>query len=250
MLTVRLPLTKALAASSSPSPSLRPKLTVDQAARSPRPNPKGSRDRSNWRPLLPLSLKRAADMVVRLAHPQLPPSRQFPSSHERLRALKCSFFSGKKEHTASCASSKDPDPFIQFGLTFRTVPPRILCRTRSPSVLASGSQKGNQEYGTQEYVTASARSFLLVQDAGRHCLVEKASELYLQESAPMGRAWSKIGVQKGSSLCAETFEAFGVEIRRPARCGFCHSGSIFSRVVGSGSIKTLLREATSSCSLA
>jgi hypothetical protein len=38
----------------------------------------------------------------------------------------------------------------------------------------------------------------------------------------MGRAWSKSGVQKGSSLCAETF---GTEIRRPARCGFCHSGS-------------------------
>ena len=70
------------------------------AARPPRPNPKDSRLRSKWRPLLPHVLKRAADMVVRLAHPQLPPSRQLPSSHERLRALKCSFFSGKKEHRA------------------------------------------------------------------------------------------------------------------------------------------------------
>jgi hypothetical protein len=103
-----LPLTKALAASSSPSPSLLPKLTGDQAAR-PRPNPQGSRHRSKCRPLLPRALKRDADMVVRLAHPQLPPSRQLPSSHERLRALKCSFFSGKKEHTACCAISKVPD---------------------------------------------------------------------------------------------------------------------------------------------
>jgi hypothetical protein len=99
MPTVSLPLTKALADSSSPSPSLRPKLTGDQAARPPRPNPK-SRHHSKWRPLLPHALKRAAVMVVRLTHPQLPPSRQLPSSHERLRTLKCSFFSGKKEHTS------------------------------------------------------------------------------------------------------------------------------------------------------
>jgi len=78
-------------------------------------------------------------------------------------------------------------------------------------------RKGNQEYGT-----ASARSFLLQQAAGQHCLVENASQLRLQESAPMGRAWSKSGVQKGSSLCAQTF---GAEIRRPARCGFCNSRS-------------------------
>jgi hypothetical protein len=38
----------------------------------------------------------------------------------------------------------------------------------------------------------------------------------------MGRAWSQSGVQKGSSLCAETFDA---EIRRSARRGFCHPGS-------------------------
>jgi hypothetical protein len=39
MPTVSLPLTKALAASSSPSPTLSPKLTGDQAVRSPRTNP-------------------------------------------------------------------------------------------------------------------------------------------------------------------------------------------------------------------
>ena len=41
-------------------------------------------------------------------------------------------------------------------------------------------------------------------------------------SVPMGRAWSKCGIQKGSSLSTETF---GAEIRRSARCGFCHPGS-------------------------
>jgi hypothetical protein len=69
MSTVSLPLTKVLAASSSPRPSLRPKLTGDQAARPPRPNPKGSRHRSKWWSLIPHSLKRTVDMVVRLAHP-------------------------------------------------------------------------------------------------------------------------------------------------------------------------------------
>ena len=41
-------------------------------------------------------------------------------------------------------------------------------------------------------------------------------------SVPMGRAWSKCGIQKGSSLSTETF---GAEIRRPGRCGFCDSRS-------------------------
>ncbi len=77
--------------------------------------------------------------------------------------------------------------------------------------------KGNQEYGI-----AGARPFLLMQGTGQRRLVENASTLRLQESAPMGRAWSQGGVQKGSSLCAETF---GAEIRRSARCVFCHPGS-------------------------
>ncbi len=76
--------------------------------------------------------------------------------------------------------------------------------------------------GNQEYCTPSVRSFLLNKTPSQIGLVENASILRLQESAPMGRSWSKSGVQKGSSLSAETF---GDEIRRPTRCGFCHSGS-------------------------
>ncbi len=44
--------------------------------------------------------------MVGIAHPQLTLSRQLSQSHERLRALKCSFFTGKKEHRACLASSK------------------------------------------------------------------------------------------------------------------------------------------------
>jgi hypothetical protein len=114
-------------------------------------------------------------MVVRLAHPQLPPSRQLPSSHERLRALKCSFFSGKKEHTACCARSKAPE-------LFSSASPSAPCFqeffvAREPQVCSPlVPRKGNQEYGT-----ASARSFLLQQAAGQHCLVENTSQLRLQE---------------------------------------------------------------------
>ncbi len=46
--------------------------------------------------LLPRALMQGAEVVRDSAHPQLPPSRQLSPSHERLRALKCSF-SGKKE---------------------------------------------------------------------------------------------------------------------------------------------------------
>jgi hypothetical protein len=48
------------------------------------------------------------EVVVNTVHPQLPPSRQLPSSHERLRALACSFFSGKKEHRTCFTNSLAP----------------------------------------------------------------------------------------------------------------------------------------------
>ncbi len=101
------------------------------------------------------------------------------------------------------------------GLAFRNVRPRPL--GRSPLV----PRKGNQEYGT-----TGTRSFLLMQAAVQHCVVENAATLHPQESAPMGRAWSQGGVQKGSVLCAETF---GAEIRRSPRRGFCHPGSAQGR---------------------
>ncbi len=63
--TVRLPLTKALIASSSLSPSPNPKQTGDQVR-----GLQGQTQKANkWRPLLPRAPKRVAEMVVSLAHP-------------------------------------------------------------------------------------------------------------------------------------------------------------------------------------
>ena len=139
--------------------------------------------------------------MVGITHPQLSPSRQLLQSHERPRALKCSFLSGQQEYSTCIASSKAPD-------RDNSTSPCATCAqdffvSREPQVsspLVSG--KGNQEY-----VTPGARSFLLIQTAGQHCLVENASTLRLKESASMGRAWSQGGVQKGSSLYTETFGA-------------------------------------------
>ncbi len=103
---VSFPLTKALEASSSPRPSSSPKQTDDQVACPPSSNPKGNTLHSKWWSLLLRAPKRVAEMVVGLAYPQLPPSRQLPSSHESLRVIKCSFCRGKKEHTAC---TKDPE---------------------------------------------------------------------------------------------------------------------------------------------
>jgi hypothetical protein len=61
--------------------------------------------------------------------------------------------------------------------------------------------------GNKEYVTGGVRTFLLDKAGDQHCLVENSSILLLQQSPPMGRAWCKSGVQKGSSLYAETFDA-------------------------------------------
>ncbi len=61
-------------------------------------------------------------------------------------------------------------------------------------------RNGNQQYGT-----VGVRSFLLDKTSVQHFLVEKSSKLRLPQSVPMGRTWCKSGVQKGSSLCAETF---------------------------------------------
>jgi hypothetical protein len=78
-------------------------------------------------------------------------------------------------------------------------------------------RKGNQEHGT-----CGAMTLLRDKAAGQHCLVEKPSTLRLQESAPMGRAWSQGGVQERPCLCVETF---GAEICRPVRRRLCDQRS-------------------------
>ena len=78
-------------------------------------------------------------------------------------------------------------------------------------------RKGNQEHGT-----AGARTLLRNKAADQYCLVEKPSTLRLQESAPMGRAWSQDGVQERTCLCAETF---GAEICRPTSRRLCDQRS-------------------------
>ena len=74
------------------------------------------------------------------------------------------------------------------------------------------SRKRNWEYGP-----AGARIVLLDQAQDKVGMVENSTELPFQEGPSMDRVWSQGRVPKGSSLCAETFDA---EIRRPTRCGF------------------------------
>jgi hypothetical protein len=60
-------------------------------------------------------------------------------------------------------------------------------------------------------------------------LVETTDQLCLQESAPLDRSWSQSGVQKGSSLCAETF---GAKICRPTGCRFAIKDLLEGRRIG------------------
>ncbi len=154
--------------------------------------------------------------MVGIAHPQLSLSRQLLQSHESPRELKFSFFNGQKEYKVCITSSKAPERDSSTS-SFTTCAQDFFVE-REPKVCSSPVPgKGNQEY-----VTTGVRAFLFMQVADQHRLVENTSTLRLQKSSPMGRAWSQGVVQTGSSLCAETF---GAEIRRSARCGFCHPGS-------------------------
>ncbi len=125
-----------------------------------------------------------------LAHPQLTPLRQLTSSHDRLTTLKCSFCSGKKERTACLANTKAPELDGSVSPSSSCFQKFIVAREPqmgSPLV----PRKENQEHGT-----AGARTLLRNKAAGQHCLVENPSTLCLQESAPMGRAWSQGGEKK------------------------------------------------------
>ncbi len=85
----------------------------------------------------------------------------------------------------------------RIGLAFRIVQKFIVAR--EPQVCSPlVPRKGNQEH-----VTTGARTLLRDKAAGQHFLVEKPSTLRLQESVPMGRAWSQGGVQERSYLSPE-----------------------------------------------
>ena len=214
MSKVSLSLTNTIAVRSSLRLSLSSKQTGDQAVRSPRPNPKNNRLRSKFRSLLPHAPTWDVEMVVGLDHPQLSPSGQLPPSHEHIREIKYSLFRGKKDHRACLTRSKVSN------LSHSAVPPASCFQfvTHEPQVCSPlVPRKGNQES-----VTVGARSFLLHKASVHHCLVENSSKLCLQQSVPMGRAWCKSGVQKGSCLCVETF---GAKIRPPGRCALCDSRS-------------------------
>jgi hypothetical protein len=138
MPTVSLPLTKALAASSSLIPSPSPRQTGDQVEWSPRPNPKGSTLRSNWRPMLLRSPKWVEEMVV------VSPTRNCPrrgGCRPPMSALGHSKAPSVPERRSIHLSRKLQGPRARrFGHAFRIVFPKIHCRTRAPSVLTSGSQ--------------------------------------------------------------------------------------------------------------
>jgi hypothetical protein len=215
MPTVSLPLTKTLASSSSLIPSPSPKQTGDQVEWSPRPNPKRNTLRSNWRPRLLRSPKRVAEMVV------VSPTRNCPrrgSCRPPMSALRHSNAPSVPERRSIHLSRKLQGPRARrFGHTFRIVLPKIHCHTRAPSVLTTGSQVREPGISHRRCQDSSTRKV-----ADHHRLVENLSTLDLQESAPMGRAWSQGGVQKGSSLCTETLDA---EIYRPVRRRLCDQRS-------------------------
>jgi hypothetical protein len=136
-------------------------------------------------------------MVVGLAHRQLPPSWQLPSSHERLRALKYSSCRGKKEHPSCLTSSKAPE-------LDGSASPSVSCFhkfivSREPQVCSSlVPRKGNRNMAPQVpglfYSTKLQVSITWWKNP---------HPLRLQESAPMGRAWSQGGVQERPYLSPE-----------------------------------------------
>jgi hypothetical protein len=149
--------------SSFPSLSLRPRLNDAKAVLPGLIRPKSKRRSSKWLwSLLKRALRQGAEVVRDSAHLQLPPSRQLSPPHERLRALACSFFSGKKELRSCIASSSAPEPS-------RSASPSAKMCFQEPFVAREHEmcshlvpRKGNQEYGT-----ASARLVLQHQAAGR-----------------------------------------------------------------------------------
>ena len=134
--------------------------------------------------------------------------------------LKGSFDGKKKEHGVFFTRSQVPEPFGSVSPVVSCLQEFIVTRgykMYSPLV----SRKGNREYDP-----AGARIVLFVQSAGQLGLVENSAELRFQEGPSMDRARSQGRVQKGSSLCAETYvETFGAEICRPSRFGFRDSRS-------------------------
>jgi hypothetical protein len=92
------------------------------------------------------------------AHPQLPPSRQLLPSHERLRALACSFFSGKKELRACFASSSASEPSRSDSSSAKMCFQEPFVTREHEMCSPLVPRKGNPEYGT-----AGARLVLLHQ---------------------------------------------------------------------------------------
>jgi hypothetical protein len=126
---------------------------------------------SKWQSLLLRGPKRVAEMVVVLTHPQLPPSRQLPSSHERLWTLKCSFCSGKRDHPVCLVSSKAPE--LDGSVSPSTSCFQKIIVTREPQVCSPlVPRKGNQENDT-----AGVRTLLRDKAADQYCLVETSSTL-------------------------------------------------------------------------
>jgi hypothetical protein len=115
--------------------------------------------------------------------PTTVPSLQLPQFNERLRSLKCSVFSTKKEHRSCLTISKVPE----------------LSNYVSPSVSCF-----------QEFFVAREHQVCSPQ------VPRKGNDGSIL--SPMGRSWSQSGDPEGSSLCAETF---GAKICRPSGRRVC-----------------------------
>jgi hypothetical protein len=186
-----------------PNLSMRPRLTGAKAVLTGLLSPKSKRHSSKWLwSLLPSTLMQNAEVVRDSAHPQLPPSWQLSSSNERLRALACSFFRGKKELRDCFASSSVSQPSCSVSSSAKMCFQEPFVAREHEMCLPLVPRNGNQEYDT-----AGARLVLLHQVAGLVGLVETTAHFCLQESGSLHRARSQGGVQKGSVRCAETFGA-------------------------------------------
>ena len=126
-----------------------------------------------------------------LAHLQLSPSWQLSSSHERLRALKGSFFLGGRKEFGSCFTSSqvpEPSPSTSPAASclqeFNVAREHKMC---SPLV----SRKGNQEHDP-----AGVRFVLLDQAPGQLGMVKTTAELRFQEGPSLDRTWSQGRVPK------------------------------------------------------
>jgi hypothetical protein len=154
--TVGLPLTNAIAAISSLSPSLNSKQTGDQTARPPRPNPKTSRLRNKCRPLLPY-----------VTHGTLKwwwasPTNSCPRCGSCPRPISDLGFSNSPsltERRSIQLVSQVPRPPVSVSSSASSSFQEFFVAHESQACSPLVPRKGNQEYGTTNHHFSASRFF-------------------------------------------------------------------------------------------